>query len=398
MLDVQSVNLIKIVSVYINAQKHIGLINPDWNRIYELAHIHNLEGLIYAEICGLNLQADIEPNILSLLKKDFFAAVVYSTKQESESTELINILSQNKIKHIIFKGFVLRDYYPDKETRTMGDIDIVIEPQSREKVHKLLLNSGYEFDEAGSKKEVFNYKKNSVLFEIHTKIIQVNITNKTDFEEYFADNFRFASCVNDHTYEFNKEHHFVYLIAHMAKHFQFSGFGVRILLDIPVFINHFKNELDWEHIKNELEILGLCEFTGCILKICNEWFDTNIPAGFEVELNAADIEAMGNYIISGGVFGYHNRNIDVMRSKNDGIVSRITNMIKLIFPSYEHISRRYVWAGNMPKYLLPLIWIRVWFYRIFVLRENSFKRISKGLKNNKDAIEHSRLKDIFDIK
>ncbi len=394
-MDIQTQNFISILSAYINRNKCLNNENADWEKIYELASLHSISPIIYIRLNQNKL--NIDKTVYKNLECDFFATIKYSTLQEITALQMLHILNENKIKHIIFKGFVLRDYYPDKEARTMGDIDIVIEPQSREKVHKLLLNSGYEFDEAGSKKEVFNYKKNSVLFEIHTKIIQESITSKTDFEEYFADNFKFASYVNNYTYEFNKEHHFVYLITHMAKHLKFSGFGIRMLLDIPVFINHFKNELDWEHIKKELETLGLCEFTGCVLKICNEWFDTNIPNGFDVELNVVDIEAMENYIISGGVFGYHNRNIDVMRSKNNSIISIITNMIKLIFPSYEHIAMRYVWAGNLLKYLLPLIWIRVWFYRIFVLKENSFKRVIQGLKSSNDATEHNSLLKILKL-
>lgn len=397
-MEIHEQDIINILSTYINKNKSLSIRSTDWEKIYKPASLHSISPIIY--ICLNKNKINIDKTVYHKFECDFLTTIKYSTLQEITALQLLHILNENRIKHIIFKGFVLRDYYPDKEARTMGDIDIIIEPHVQEKVHKILLNSGFEFDKTSSKKEVWNYKKNNVLFEIHTEIIKVSITSKTDFEKYFADNFKYAVNIKDHTYEFTKEHHFIYLITHLAKHFKFSGFGIRMLLDIPVFINRFKNELDWENIKKELEILGLCDFTSCILKICNEWFDTNIPNGFDIELTDNDIEAIENYIISGGVFGYNNRNIDAMRinKSNDSFISRAVHMTRLIFPSYEFITRRYVWAANTHKFLLPLTWIRLWYYRVFVMKENSFKRIAEGLKSNEDAVEHSRLMNVLNLK
>ena len=185
----------------------------------------------------------------------------------------------------------------------------------------------------------------------------------------------------------------------MAKHFKFSGCGVRILLDIPFFVKHY-DDLDWHYIKTELDSLGLLDFTKIIFGICDKWFEMSVTNGFKTEIADKDIEEIEDYIISGGVFGYHNRNIDAIRvgTEDNTFPSRLKNMLKLVFPRYEKLTERYVWANEMPRLSLPVAWLRLWWYRVFVNKENSVVRIINGLKAGDDAKEHNRLMKIVKLK
>ena len=389
-MDIQEKSFINILSSYLNGTKFVPSEDIQWDKIYELSKLHNLTLAIYMALNNSNVQINLE--ISDKLKADFLLGIKYSIIQETAAKNLIDIFNENNIPHIIFKGLLLREFYINKESRSMGDIDIIIKPDDKEKTHKLLLNSGFVFDEAASHKEVFNYSKNGVCFEVHTSVINNNIIDKYDLITYFADNFKYAVNVKKFTYEFKPEHHFVYLMAHMAKHFKFSGCGVRLLLDIPFFVKHY-DDLDWGYIENQLNSLGLLDFTKIIFGICNKWFEMPVPNGFKTDITDRDIEEIENYIISGGVFGYHNRNIDSIRigTENNTFLSRLKNMFKLVFPSYEKLTERYVWANKIPKWLLPVAWIRLWWYRVFVNKENSVGRVINGLKAGDDAKEHNRL-------
>lgn len=59
--------------------------------------------------------------------------------------QLIHQLDAHQIDHLLFKGFIVRDYYtPCPELRTFGDIDFVIRKEDRQKCDELMKELGYE--------------------------------------------------------------------------------------------------------------------------------------------------------------------------------------------------------------------------------------------------------------
>lgn len=394
-INQQSQNFINIISAHINRVEP-ELAEPQWNEIVELANIHNLSAMVWASI--KDKTACDDEAVLNKLKNSFNATVQYSVVQELVTEGLVALLNKNKISHILFKGFVLRELYPCKELRTMGDIDIIVKPSQQEEVHRLLLENGFTFDELNSHADVRNYEKNRVCYEIHTAIVSKNVYDDVDAVEYFKDSFKHAHTVKDFTYEFSNEHHLIYLLQHMAKHFKFSGCGVRMLLDIPVFIKSYGKELDWEYIKGELEALGLLQFCCNIFALCRLWFNMDTP--FESELDKEQLGVIGSYIMAGGVFGYENKSIDALRINNGnaGFLKKIINILGLIFPSYSHLSERYVWFKGTPKWLLPVGWVRLWWYRIVKKRENGIYRLKAALRGSDDASKHNSVLNIIGLK
>lgn len=386
MENIQYENFIKLISAYINNEYNGIILNsPNWDEIYKLANLHGLGGLLYLSLTNSKLCDDAV--VMDKFKQIFLILATKSMVQEATTLKLINILNKNQIRHILFKGFVLRDYYPNREVRTMGDVDIVIDETNRQKVHDILISNRFEFDEFASHKAVRNYTKNSTCFEIHTKLIENNIFDNIDLIGYFNNCFDKTDLKSDFTYELTPENHFVYLIAHMAKHFKTSGCGVRMVLDLAIFIKHFKYDIDWSYIVNELKALRLYNFTEIIIILCKKWFDNT----FSLSVNRKNIEEIESYIINGGIFGYENRNIDAIRISSDNFYKKMINFIHFIFPRYEHLKNRYVWAESLPKVLLPLGWIKYWWYRSFTVKENVFKRLKLALSDNKTADEHSKL-------
>lgn len=393
-INQQCKNFINIISAHINNSTPV-VVDPDWNEIIRLAQIHNLSAMLWTGIKDENVCDD--QDILKKLQFSFNSTVQYSVVQEITTVQLINLLNKNEIVHILFKGFTLRELYPCKELRTMGDIDIVIKPEQQEAVHKLLIDNGYSFDEVSSHTDVRNYEKNKVCFEIHTAIVGKNVYDDVDAVGYFRDSFKYARLVKDFTYQFNNEHHIIYLLQHMAKHFKFSGCGVRMLLDIPVFVNKWQDSLNWEYIKKELSGLGLLDFSCNIFCLCRVWFGMKSP--LDSKLNDKELNIIGEYILSGGVFGYEGKNIDSLKVNSEkGLIKRLVNLLCMIFPSYDHLKERYVWFGNTPKWLLPVGWVRFWWFRLKNSRGNDIVRVKNVLKNSDDANRHNTAVDIIGLK
>lgn len=392
-MDLQSENFVSLITSYFGtAMPEIE--NPDWQEILRLADIHNLTATLFVSIKDKGICNDSE--VLKRSEIIFNATVKNSVIQEFVAQDLIDLFNKNEICHILFKGLVLREYYPCKELRTMGDIDIVIKAEEQEKAHRLLVNNGFEFDEATSHSRVRNYVKNGVCFEVHTEIVSKNINDDVDLVGYFGDNFAFAYNTGGFTYEFKCEHHLIYLLAHMAKHFKFSGFGLRMILDIPVFVKHWQDKIDWQYVEAELKKTGLLDFSKNIFSLCRDWFEIEIPL-YNQNLSKENKEIIVEYILAGGVFGYVGKNTDALKINKDG--SKIKNILGLIFPSYEHLKERYVWFEGTPKWLLPVGWVRFWWFRLVKNKENGFGRLKAVLKSNdSDACEHNNLVNIIGLK
>ena len=98
----------------------------DWNEIYKLADIHNLIVITFSAVN--KLQGEFKPpsEIYSKMKNKFLLYIQHSTVIENYAEKLINNFKKEKLDHIIIKGYVLKDYYPSPEYRSMSDIDILI--------------------------------------------------------------------------------------------------------------------------------------------------------------------------------------------------------------------------------------------------------------------------------
>ena len=390
---------IDLLTSYINGSK-IELKDTDsvnWKEVYYLANIHNMVGQLYVVLRNSGIHCDAE--IMQNCFNKFTYIVQYSIKQEMITHSLMELLNKNKIKHIMCKGFVLRNFYPQKELSTMGDVYIVIQHVYKYRLHNILIENGYKYDEFNSHGQVWNYIKNGIVFEIHRKLVGKNIYDDVDMVGYFEDNFKFAEVVDRYTYEFKPEHHFIYLITHMTLHFRYSGFGVRMLLDIPIFIKRYGNNLDWNYVQDNLKKLKLYDFANNILTVCNKWFGIKLPYGFDV-INKSDLKIFENYILDGGVFGYTNRNVDAINGANNSttFIGGLKSILERVFPSYDKLKERYAWFGSPPKMLLPLGWVRFWLYRLKYGKIGDIKRIGKIVEVSDDVVIHNSLMEKLGLK
>lgn len=385
-MEKQKQNFLRILSAYVNNTPVI-LNEPDFKEIFRLAKINSLEAIVYSTL----KQNKITPEDIDIkrLEVTFNTTVAYSVKQEYVAKELIKLLNDNEIRHIIFKGYVIKHLYKDPELRTMGDIDIIIDKENKERVFEMLTVNGFEFDEYSSHSEVYNYKKNGVLFEIHTQLFENEFFDGISLKERYRDCFAFVEHMKGYTYEFDVNEHFIYIVVHMAKHFVDSGCGIRMLLDTVFYLKKHFDEIDWEYVNSVSEDLGIATFLIVVLSVAQKSFDAQYPYSEFADNTASVIE----YMINGGVFGYEDKNLDAIRigGKNNSVMDRLINMLRIIFPSHKELQRRYSWAINIPKWLLPFGWVKMWWFRLFKQKEKSFTRIKAAFANRDDAVKHTEM-------
>lgn len=121
---------------------------------------------------------------------------------------------------------------------------------------------------------------------------------------------------------FTPEDLYLYTLAHMYKHFEVSGTGIRSLLDIFLFRRAHEKQLDQNALQQGLEQLGLTDFDRETCALAKQVFDSDAP------LCPADAQKLAYYLTSGtyGTVSQRARNELV---KMAGDAQPVTAMTKL---------------------------------------------------------------------
>jgi hypothetical protein len=158
---------------------------------------------------------------------------------------------------------------------------------------------------------------------------------------------------------------YFYHIAHMAKHFENGGCGIRPFIDLWILDN-----IDGTDNKKRDELLlkgELLKFANAVRKLSKVWFE-----GAQMDTVSAGVES---YILRGGVYGTTENRILLEQQKNGG---RFGYMISKIFIPYDVIKFHYP-ILEKHKWLMPFMQVRRWGKLIFC---GGLKRSAKELTVN----------------
>ncbi len=359
---------LSVLRSFVDGSTPLAATEENWSALAELSYINNTRGILSYVYKAHPDQAPAE--VRPQLRRHCLQEISLYARRAEQTKLLSGELSRNGIRHILFKGFVLRQYYPVPELRTYGDVDIIIGREDRQKSDQLMLELG--FTRKDDWEPSFSYLRDTEYYEFHSRIIGLDVTDKADFVTYFADilpHTRPATVVEQPlALEFTPEFHFIYLLTHIAKHINGSGAGVRMYLDIAFFLRHFENTLNWSWILQELEKLQLRDFANVVLTAVERWFGVAAP----VELRPVPEAVMADFLdftLSGGVYGYAGRDKGTVflkqHNRNEAEVSRTKTLLYHAFPPAKALEGRFAYLQKHP-WLLPAAWI----HRLAVQRKH----------------------------
>lgn len=326
-------------------------VDTEWKLLFKLAKAHNLTALFHCAFTKVKNRAYVPTEFLKALENSFLDIVFLSQRQEQCAGEARKLLSENKIKSIAFKGVVLKRLYPVPESRAMGDTDIIISPDDRSTVKKLLTQNGFTCTAENG--PVYCYEKYGALLEVHTVLINDYPT------ESFSKPFEFAHF-NGCCGEFDDDFHFAYLIAHTAHHFKFYGAGIKLVADLAVMLA--SKSIDINKVFEYLAEARLDDFARVLLSVCFEWFGK----GQSYTTNTLKTK---EFLLKNGVFGNANENkgVTVARREleNGKSYSPFMMKLRLAFPSYNRLkSIDYIKFIDGRPWLTPYAWVYRFVYNI----------------------------------
>lgn len=362
--------LVTLCRYYLNGEKALIDTSVDFEKLYALSNRHNLSAIVFSVLNTSDNKDEIPKAALSRFESDFMESFVRYKVQGDIKNDLVSVLTENKIPHIIFKGAVLRELYPIPESRVMGDIDVLINPEDRDKAKSVLKQNGYNNDRANG--PVYNYSKDGVVVEVHTSIINGK-AGRGDVTAVFADSMSHG-VFDGFTGTLEDDYHFAYLIAHIAHHFMFYGAGLKLILDLALMQK--KCSINLNKVFEILEKAELTDFAEVILTLCYKWFGYGKDFGKDTK----DTEM---FLISYGAFGNINRNTAAVIERKELEEGRENSSFKtklhLLFPPYEKLKNiDYIRFIEGRPYLTPAAWAyRIWY---------NFKNKKSFVKNSVKAI------------
>lgn len=383
---------LKLIKAYFHSET-VTIQNINIDEIYELALKHNLVPIIY-EVLRKNSHYQLSLEFMQ-------TAISQVVSQQQRTEQFLSIyqkLLDANIKPLVLKGLVCRELYPQSDYRISSDEDIWIQPEDFERCYQIFIDNHYTCQNKQlmnnkdflAKVQTINFTNNILTVEIHLNLFGTGDKLHEVMNTYFTDAFASAipMTVNDQIiYTPEPTKHYLFLIFHMYKHLISSGVGIRQVLDILIYYQHYQNEINHKQLQHILRSLKIDQLYLAIIAIGQQYF------GFETLPNAKKIkkiDALTENMINNGCFGltdttqtYSLLYLTVMSRKQ--YASAIKTVFQMIFPSREYLGNRYPVLQKKPQLYLWFAFKRICSFikKILTGELNPIKAFSLGKKRSK---------------
>lgn len=356
---------------------------PDWEKLYRICRFHRIEAIVCYGLDRMPDKGKVPQEIYQKFQKAWQMEAARDAVQSFSKEELFQAFEKEGVFYLPLKGLLMKQFYPEPELRTMGDFDILFRLEQEEKVDRLLLDLGYKCEhKGGAGKDNVYFRKPFMNIEMHHGLIEGWLSAASYYDNPWKRAVRVAA--EKFEYRFSWEDFYIYMIVHLAKHFQHGGSGIRSLIDIWLFERQMGEALDWEYVHQEMQSLNLEVFTRHMRKLTKIWFEEEEGTEFYDELTA--------FMVRSGTFGtiQHAKAQRVAAVNKKFLIGQIRVWMSKIFPEYIFMKHQYPYLKKCP-FLLPVAWVQRIFRTIFKKRGQAGKVLSGSTANMSEAQEMRKL-------
>lgn len=300
------------------------------------------------------------------LENSIFQAVYRYETQNYEFKQLCEAFEAAKIPFIPLKGIVLKNCYPEPWMRTSCDIDILVHAEDLKNAGAVLVENLRYIEKERATHDVAFTSPQGVSVELHFDLVEENRANNA-IQVLTAVWENVSLCEGcGYQYVMTDSFFYFYHIAHMAKHFESGGCGLRPFIDL--WILDRLNPANFE-ARNGLLMQGnLLQFANTVRHLSEIWFETREYTPLLLQ--------MQNFLLHGGVYGTTDNRVLFAQKKQGG---RCGYFLSRIFIPYTKLKRYYP-VLEKHRWLMPIMQIRRWF---MLLKPSVFKMAKHELAANK---------------
>lgn len=327
----------------------------------KMAKAHDLSHLL---ALGLKQNQLLTPGD-SDTEKNILLAVYRYEKLNYELENICGFLETEEIPFMPLKGSVIRAFYPEPWMRTSCDIDILVKPEDASRAAQLLVEKcGYTFDEKGSH-DISLFTPGKVHVELHYDLIEEGAAGNASDVLLKVWETSVVRSGYQYLHEMPDEMFYFYHLAHMAKHFEIGGCGIRPFIDLWILDN--LENTDYDKRNRLLEKGQLAKFADAAGRLSRVWLNGDEKDSLT--------ERMEEYILRGGVYGSNENKVAVQQQKQGGKFKYALS--KIVIP-YEIIKFQYPVLQKY-RWMTPIMQVRRWCKLVFC---GHIKRTYKELRYN----------------
>lgn len=315
----------------------------------------------------------------SEIEKYILKAVYRYERLRYEYDNLCDALEKAQIPFLPLKGSVIRKYYPEAWMRTSCDIDILVHRKDLDAAIAYLSDNLNYVEKERATHDVSLFSPIGIHVELHFDLVEEGRANNAiDILQRVWDD---VSLHDDKKYWYEMPDAFFYFyhIAHMAKHFETGGCGIRPFLDLWI-LDHLEN-IDQSVRENVLSQGGLLQFAETSCKLSQAWFGDGETDELLLQLQ--------DFILHGGVYGSTDNRVALQQTKKGGGFGYI---LSRVFIPFAKLKRYYPILDKHP-WLMPFMQIRRWF---MLLRPDVAKMAKREIAVNRN-LDKARAKEMDNL-
>jgi hypothetical protein len=252
----------------------------NWDDFISLSYSHGVFPLVYKIIKKYDEKIPLDK--LSFMKQTYMDLVKTNMLMTSELIKVSNLLEENGIKSIAFKGPTLSQMaYGDVISRQYVDLDVLVDESLLKDAQKILEVNNYlprydleEYQKENLKDVVHDIsminKLNGINIELHWTLSSGEFFIDLEKLEYMSDTKKY-NLLNHDINIFTNEKLFIYLCVHGYKHLWER---IEWLVDIYYLIS--KENIDLEKVVEISKSVNADRIVLSTLIICQKMFDLKI--------------------------------------------------------------------------------------------------------------------------
>lgn len=322
------------------------IVKDNLKEIYDISRRNDM-----AHIVGYALERhgliSPEDSVFAGFQKQQYLAMYRCEGMEYEIARMRSLFEDEKIDFIFLKGSVIRELYPEGWMRTSSDIDVLVRVEDLDRAEVALLEKlSYKKGVVGDHDRSL-HSEGGVHVELHFTLIEDERANLA--RDVLAEAWDHAKAIDEgkHEHQLSEAMFYFYHIAHLAKHVEYAGTGIRPFIDLWLI-----NENKEKNIAARKELLQRCSLDR-FANLCDElavyWMGEDQPLSeigkrFEV------------FILNCGIYGSEENRIAVAKNDGKGTVGYIFSRL---FMPYSSIKKAYP-ILEKHKWLTPFCQMARW--------------------------------------
>lgn len=314
----------------------------DFEAIFELAKKQDVENIVFLSID--QLENNIDSNLYSIWQEAYYKRMKYSAFQDMALEELIEVFTKAGIDCMPLKGSVIKNYYPNPDLRTMGDIDFLVREQNRQVVRDIMHSLGYE-DDLLDDGQVDSFRRSKLEYiEVH---YDFSAKNHIMHEVFTIDWDKLVPTGTPHLFKQTFEDLYFFNTGHYVKNMHNKGMGLRGVVDTFVLWNRLTD--NQKQVLNErFAEVNIDEFNSKLVKIADIWFN-------EVK-DDGSLDALQKYLLNKKTYGDYKTETILNAVYSEQTSSNAKYLKDKIFPSADDLYERFD-IKRKCFLILPFLWI-----------------------------------------